>query len=27
MEGQLEVSGDFELAARLAEMFGQESLV
>jgi alkanesulfonate monooxygenase SsuD/methylene tetrahydromethanopterin reductase-like flavin-dependent oxidoreductase (luciferase family)/putative sterol carrier protein len=27
MEGQLEVTGDFELATRLAEMFGQESLV
>jgi alkanesulfonate monooxygenase SsuD/methylene tetrahydromethanopterin reductase-like flavin-dependent oxidoreductase (luciferase family)/putative sterol carrier protein len=27
MEGDLEVTGDFELATRLAEMFGQESLV
>jgi alkanesulfonate monooxygenase SsuD/methylene tetrahydromethanopterin reductase-like flavin-dependent oxidoreductase (luciferase family)/putative sterol carrier protein len=27
MEGQLEVSGDFEAAARLGEMFGAESLV
>ena len=27
MEGELQVSGDFELATRLAEMFGQNSLV
>jgi alkanesulfonate monooxygenase SsuD/methylene tetrahydromethanopterin reductase-like flavin-dependent oxidoreductase (luciferase family) len=27
MEGDLEVQGDFEAAARLGEMFGQESLV
>jgi putative sterol carrier protein len=27
MEGDLEVQGDFELAARLGEMFGQDSLV
>jgi alkanesulfonate monooxygenase SsuD/methylene tetrahydromethanopterin reductase-like flavin-dependent oxidoreductase (luciferase family)/putative sterol carrier protein len=27
LEGQLEVHGDFELAARLGEMFGQDSLV
>jgi alkanesulfonate monooxygenase SsuD/methylene tetrahydromethanopterin reductase-like flavin-dependent oxidoreductase (luciferase family)/putative sterol carrier protein len=26
-EGQLEVSGDFEVAGRLAEMFGQQSLI
>ena len=27
MEGDLEVHGDFEVAARLGEMFGQDSLV
>ena len=27
MEGDLEVEGDFEVAARLGEMFGQDSLV
>jgi putative sterol carrier protein len=27
LEGDLEVSGDFEVATRLAEMFGQQSLV
>jgi putative sterol carrier protein len=27
LEGDLEVRGDFELAARLGEMFGQDSLV
>ena len=27
MEGQLEVEGDFEAAARLGEMFGADSLV
>jgi hypothetical protein len=27
MEGQMQVEGDFEAAARLGEMFGQESLV
>jgi alkanesulfonate monooxygenase SsuD/methylene tetrahydromethanopterin reductase-like flavin-dependent oxidoreductase (luciferase family)/putative sterol carrier protein len=27
MEGQLEVEGDFEVAGRLGEMFGQDSLV
>jgi putative sterol carrier protein len=27
LEGQLEVRGDFETAARLGEMFGQDSLV
>ena len=27
MEGELEVHGDFEVAARLGEMFGQDSLV
>ena len=26
LEGDLEVHGDFELAARLGEMFGQDSL-
>ncbi len=27
MEGDLEIHGDFEVAGRLAEMFGQDSLV
>jgi hypothetical protein len=27
LEGNLEVHGDFEMAARLGEMFGQDSLV
>jgi putative sterol carrier protein len=27
LEGDLEVRGDFELAARLGEMFGQDSLL
>jgi hypothetical protein len=27
VEGDLEVQGDFEAAARLGEMFGQDSLV
>ena len=27
MEGGLQVEGDFDVAARLGEMFGQESLV
>jgi putative sterol carrier protein len=27
LEGELEIHGDFELAARLGEMFGQDSLV
>ena len=27
LEGDLEIHGDFELAARLGEMFGQDSLV
>ena len=27
MEGDLEVEGDFELAARLGEMFGQDALI
>jgi putative sterol carrier protein len=27
LEGDLEVHGDFELAARLGEMFGQDSLL
>jgi hypothetical protein len=26
-EGQLDVEGDFELAARLPDMFGQQSLI
>ena len=27
MEGDLELKGDFELAARLGEMFGQDALI
>jgi hypothetical protein len=27
LEGHLEIHGDFEQAARLGEMFGQDSLV
>jgi hypothetical protein len=27
LEGELEIHGNFELAARLGEMFGQDSLL